>query len=141
MSSTTLSTLLPHGLSSENVLAALHNHDLMIRTLCPSLISYAFESGNPSTQATYIVTDKKPIGQQTTYKLTLTNVASGVNSLVNAKPPVGILTIAGRWRVDNGHLVEDVEIDGNFMMQKMAKGNVEKTHPVQHSLLLQQARA
>ena len=52
---------------------------------------------------------------------------------------MGILTIAGKWRVRNGKLVEDVEIDGNFMMMKMAKGHVEKTHPVQHSRLLQLA--
>ena len=76
---------------------------------------------------------------QTTYRLTLTNTPDGVDSLVNAKPPVGILTISGKWRVIDGKLVEDVEIDGNFMMKKMAKGNVEKTHPGQHSMLLENA--
>ena len=73
---------------------------------------------------------------QTAYKLTLTNVNNGVDSLVKAKPPVGVLTIAGKWRVKNDMLIEDVEIDGNFMMMKMAKGSVEKTHPAQHSQLL-----
>jgi hypothetical protein len=43
-------------------------------------------------------------------------VPDGINSLVNAKPPVGTLTIAGKWRVANGALVEEVEIDGNFVM-------------------------
>jgi len=62
----------------------------------------------------------------------------GIDSLVKAKPPVGVLTIAGKWRVREGQLVEDIEIDGNFMMKKMAKGNVEKTHPHQHTLLLEQ---
>ncbi|KAF1930443.1 uncharacterized protein M421DRAFT_418761 [Didymella exigua CBS 183.55] len=122
------------------VIAALHNHELMIKTLCPALVSYSFESGNKATSATYTVTDKKPIGQ-TTYKLTLTNVADGVDSLVNAKPPVGILTIAGKWRVSGGKLTEDVVIDGNFMMKKVAKGNVEKTHPEQHTKLLEAAQA
>ncbi|KAF2247638.1 hypothetical protein BU26DRAFT_552309 [Trematosphaeria pertusa] len=140
MSTTNVATPLPAGLSQTTVIAALHNHDLMIRTLCPALISYEFESGDMSTQAMYIVTDKKPIGQ-TTYKLTLTNVPDGVDSLVNAKPPVGVLTISGKWRVRNGQLVEDVEIDGNFMMKKMAKGNVEKTHPEQHTRLLEQMKA
>lgn len=65
----------------------------------------------------------------------------GIDSLVNAKPPVGVLTIAGKWRVSNGQLVEDVEIDGNFMIKKMAKGNVERTHPEQHTRLLEQAEA
>ncbi|KAF2006297.1 hypothetical protein P154DRAFT_615616 [Amniculicola lignicola CBS 123094] len=140
MPTTTIYTPLPAGLNAATVIKALHNHELMIRTLCTSLISHEFVSGNPSTEATYSITDKKPIGQ-TTYKLTLTNVADGVDSLVNAKPPVGILTIAGKWRVVGNTLTEDVEIDGNFMMKKMAKGNVEKTHPQQHSMLLQNAQA
>ncbi|KAF2013918.1 hypothetical protein BU24DRAFT_494294 [Aaosphaeria arxii CBS 175.79] len=138
MSTTSVSTSLPTGLSSRLVVAALHNHDLMIRTLCPALVSYNFESGNPNTQATYTVTDRKPNGL-TTYKLTLTNNPTGVDSLVNANPPVGILTIAGKWRVGGGKLVEDVMIDGNFMMKKMAKGNVEKTHPGHHAMLFQLA--
>jgi hypothetical protein len=65
---------------------------------------------------------------------------TGVDSLVNAKPPVGVLTIAGQWRVADGLLIEDVEIDGNFMMKKMAKGNVEKTHPEQHTKLIEAAQ-
>lgn len=128
------------GIPAAVVVAALHNHDLMIKTLCPALISYHFESGNQNTQATYSITDRKPIGQ-TTYQLTLTNVSDGVNSLVNAKPPVGVLTISGTWRVYNGELVEDVEIDANFMMKKVAKTNVDKTHPEQHMKLLEAALA
>ena len=50
------------------------------------------------------------------------------------------LTIAGKWRVIDGRLKEDVDIDGNFVMKKMAKGNVEKTHPAQHTMLLDQAK-
>lgn len=38
-------------------------------------------------------------------------------------------------------LTEDVVIDGNFMMKKVAKGNVEKTHPEQHVKLLEAASA
>jgi hypothetical protein len=160
MSTSHISTPL-NGVDAAVVIAALHNHELMIKTLCPALVSYAFDSGDKATSATYTVTDKKPIGQvrlpfhhfptsslnshtnlaKTTYKLTLTNVPTGVDSLVNAKPPVGTLTIAGKWRVDGGKLTEDVEIDGNFMMKKMAKGNVEKTHPEQHTKLLEAAKA
>ncbi|KAH7066153.1 hypothetical protein BKA63DRAFT_523854 [Paraphoma chrysanthemicola] len=127
------------GVDAGIVIAALHNHDLMIKTLCPALISYHFESGDKRTQATYSITDRKPIGQ-TTYKLTLTNVPQGVDSLVIAKPPVGVLTISGKWRVADGHLSEEVEIDANFMMKKVAKTNVEKTHPEQHVKLLEAAR-
>ena len=52
-----------NGVDAAVVIAALHNHDLMIKTLCPALVSYAFESGDKATCATYTVTDKKPIGQ------------------------------------------------------------------------------
>ncbi|KAF2870441.1 hypothetical protein BDV95DRAFT_607611 [Massariosphaeria phaeospora] len=140
MATTSISTPLPAGLTEPQVLAALHNHDLMIKTLCTSLISYEFESGDKNSKATYSITDKKPFGQ-TTYTLTLTNLPTGTDSLVNAKPPVGTLTIAGKWRVADGKLVEDVEIEGNFVTKKMAKGNVEKTHPEQHTRLLEKAGA
>lgn len=53
---------------------------------------------------------------------------------------MGVLTISGKWRVTGGELVEDVEIDANFMMKKVAKSNVEKTHPEQHMKLLEAAR-
>ncbi|EKG13202.1 hypothetical protein MPH_09674 [Macrophomina phaseolina MS6] len=138
MATTSISTPLPANVSEQQVITALHNHDLMIKTLCPALVSYELDSGDSSTQATYNVTDKKPIGQ-TTYKLTLTNVEGGVDSLVDAKPPVGSLKIAGKWRVAGGNLQEDVEIDGNMVTKKMAKGNVEKTHPEQQSKLLEEA--
>lgn len=159
--SSTITTPISPTIQPSTLIATLHNHDIMIKALCPGLISYAFISGDKTSEATYSVTDKKPIGQvhppffsfplplfstfpdisQTTYRLTLTNVTSGIDSLVNAKPPVGTLTIAAKWRVAGGELVEEVEIDGNFMMKKMAKGNVEKTHPEQHSRLLEMARA
>jgi hypothetical protein len=138
MSTTSVKTPIPSGLSHEQVIAALHNHELMIKALCPALISHELESGDPNSEAVYSVTDKKPIGQ-TTYKLTLTNVDGGVNSLVNAKPPVGTLTITGKWRINGNELTEDVDIDGNFMMKKMAKGNVDSTHPKQHQQLLAEA--
>jgi hypothetical protein len=51
------------GVDAAIVIKALHNHDLMIKTLCPALISYAFESGDKSKSATYSITDRKPIGQ------------------------------------------------------------------------------
>jgi hypothetical protein len=62
MATTNVSTSIGSTPAS-TVLTALHNHDLMIKTLCPALISYNFESGDPNSQATYSVTDKKPIGQ------------------------------------------------------------------------------
>jgi hypothetical protein len=65
-----------NGVDAAIVISALHNHDLMIKTLCPALVSYAFESGDKATSATYTVTDKKPIGQvrlSNSYLLSATN--------------------------------------------------------------------
>ncbi|KAI3550653.1 hypothetical protein CPAR01_05969 [Colletotrichum paranaense] len=144
MPSTVVSTPVPAGVDRNAVLSAIHNHDLMVKTLCPALISYNLESGSVGVgqSATYSVTDKKPIGQ-TTYQLTITNLEDGVDTLVNAKPPVGTLVINGRWRIVNEAagliLREEVDIEANMLMKKMAKGNVEKTHPEQHAALLVQA--
>lgn len=74
------------------------------------------------------MTDKKPIGQ-TTYKLTLTNQPTGLDSLVNAKPPIGALNINSKWRVVEGNLVEEADIDGNMITKKMGKDTVTKEHP------------
>ena len=63
MPTTTVSTQIPPSVSQEEVLNALHNHQLMIRTLCPALVGYVHDAGDPTTQATYSITDKKPIGQ------------------------------------------------------------------------------
>ncbi|KAK1728293.1 hypothetical protein CaCOL14_010220 [Colletotrichum acutatum] len=144
MPSTVVSTPVPAGVDRNAVLSAIHNHDLMVKTLCPALISYNLESGSVGVgqSATYSVTDKKPIGQ-TTYQLTITNLEDGVDTLVNAKPPVGTLVITGKWRIINEAagliLREEVDIEANMLMKKMAKGNVEKTHPEQHAALLVQA--
>ncbi|KAF4835910.1 hypothetical protein CGCTS75_v002263 [Colletotrichum tropicale] len=144
MPSTVVSTPVPAGVDRSQVLAAMHNHDLMVKTLCPALVSYKLESGSVGLgqSATYSVTDKKPIGQ-TTYQLTISNLEDGVDTLVNAKPPVGTLVIQGKWRVVNegANLIlrEEVDIEANMLMKKMAKGNVEKTHPEQHAALLVQA--
>ncbi|KAK1595507.1 uncharacterized protein LY79DRAFT_546614 [Colletotrichum navitas] len=141
---TVVSTPVPAGVDKTAVLATIHNHDLMVKTLCPALISYNLESGSAGIgqSATYSVTDKKPIGQ-TTYQLTITNLEDGVDTLVNAKPPVGTLIITGKWRLvqESAGLVlrEEVDIDANMIMKKMAKGNVEKTHPEQHAALLAEA--
>lgn len=136
-----LTSPLPEGVSPEAVIKTLHDHDTYIKIACPQLISYEFESGSKEIgqQAVYKVTDKKPLGQ-TTYTLTITNLADGVDTLVNAKPPVGTLTISGKFRVAAGQLVEETDIEGNVIMKKMVKGNVEKTHPEQHEKLLEHAK-
>jgi len=138
----TITTALPVDITPAQLTSILHDHDAYIRLTCPQLVSYEKESGDPTTDTpcVYNVTDKKPIGQ-TTYKLTLTNTPEGIDTLVNAKPPVGTLTINGKWRVAEGKLVEVVEIDANLIMKKMVKSNLEKQHAEHHVQLMNMAKA
>ncbi|KAK8076690.1 hypothetical protein PG994_003962 [Apiospora phragmitis] len=144
-SETTITTPIPTSVSRDAVLAALHDHDRYIRTTCPQLINYAHVSSNPATSTTreeglpcevYEVTDKRPIGQ-TTFRLTLTDrPGEGIDALIEGKAPTGSMTIRSRFRVLEGApqstLEERVAIDSNMLMNKMIKGNVEKSHPEQH---------
>ncbi|KAK8017240.1 hypothetical protein PG991_008316 [Apiospora marii] len=141
-SETTITTPIPSSVSRDAVLAALHDHDRYIRTTCPQLISYTHVSSNPAAAAdglpceVYEVTDKRPIGQ-TTFRLTLTDLpGEGIDALIEGKAPTGSMTIKSRFRVLEGApqntLEERVAIDSNMLMNKMIKGNVEKSHPEQH---------
>lgn len=135
---TTISTPLPTSSTPESIIAAIHNHDVFIKITTPALISYTKTSPEEcavDVPITYSVTDKKPLGQ-TTYALTLTNRVDGIDTHVLAKPPVGSLIIKGQWRVVDGTLKEDVEVDTNFAMKRMVKGNIEKTHPEQHTQII-----
>jgi hypothetical protein len=135
---TTISTPLPTSSTPESLIAAMHNHDLFIKITTPSLITYSKTSPEEpalDVAIAYSVTDKKPMGQ-TTYTLTLTNRVDGIDSHVLAKPPVGTLVIKGQWRAADGTLKEDVEVETNFAMKRMVKGNIEKTHPEQHMQLI-----
>ncbi|KAK7961131.1 hypothetical protein PG996_011774 [Apiospora saccharicola] len=141
-SETTIITPIPTSVSRDAVLAALHDHDRYIRTTCPQLINYVHISSNPATGPetlpceVYEVTDKRPIGQ-TTFRLTLTDLAGeGIDALIEGKAPTGSMTIKSRFRVLEGApqntLEERVAIDSNMLMNKMIKGNVDKSHPEQH---------
>ena len=61
--SSTITTPIPSTVNASTLISTLHNHDIMIKALCPGLISYDLVSGDASTEATYSVTDKKPMGQ------------------------------------------------------------------------------
>lgn len=86
------------------------------------------------------VTDKRPIGK-TTLQLTLVNHEEGVDATVHGKAPTGAIVITSKWRVHADRIEEDVTIDSNFVMNKMIKGNVEKSHPQQHLGFCQTAQA
>jgi hypothetical protein len=138
---TTITTALPDNVSASELVKFLHDHDTYIKITCPQLISYELESGVPSTSepVIYRVTDKKPFGQ-TTFSLTLTNTSDGINTLVNAKAPLGSVVIKGQWQVTEGSLIENVDIDANMVMKKMVKGNVEKHHAEHHVQLMNLAQ-
>ncbi|KAF7526843.1 hypothetical protein G7054_g10645 [Neopestalotiopsis clavispora] len=135
---TSISTSIPAGTSPQAVIAVLHDHDQYIKTACPQHISYKLISGTPALNepCVYEVTDKKPIGQ-TTYPLTLTNREDGIDAFIDAKAPTGAIRLESKWRVAGDKLEENVKIDSNMLMNKMIKGNVEKSHPAQHQGLLQ----
>ncbi|KAI1089158.1 hypothetical protein F5B19DRAFT_495688 [Rostrohypoxylon terebratum] len=141
---TTISTPLPGGVDPRAVVALLHNHELYIRTTCPQLVSFAQVSGrSPATlgePVLFQIVDRRPTGQ-TTYKLTLTNHAEGLDSLVDGKAPTGTVAVRTRWRVrgEPGTLEEEIEIDSNMLTKKMVKGNIEKGHPEHHRTFLAEA--
>ncbi|TID15999.1 polyketide synthase protein [Venturia nashicola] len=138
---TTINTSLPASATPESVIAAMHNHDVFIKITTPALITFTKTSTEEpalDVPIAYSITDKKPVGQ-TTYTLTLTNRTNGIDTHVLAKPPVGSLIIKGEWRVVDGTIKEDVDIDTNFAIKRMVKGNIEKTHPEQHTQLIAEA--
>ncbi|KAI1477995.1 hypothetical protein F4774DRAFT_180786 [Daldinia eschscholtzii] len=155
---TSISTPLPASVQPSVVVALLHNHETYIRTTCPQLISYSRISpttttvspnSNPNSNVapvdephTFEVTDRRPTGQ-TTYRLTLTNRAEGIDSTVEGKVPTGSMTIRARWRVrgggDAGLLEEHVDIESNMITRKMIKSNIERSHPAHHRSFLAEA--
>lgn len=138
MATASFTTPIPATTSPDAVISTLHNHELYIKTTTPTLITYKLVSGTPELgqACEYEVTDKRPVGSAT-YKLTLTNVNDGINAVVNAKPPTGQLAVKSAWRVVEGNLKEEVDIEGNMLTKKMAKGNVEKSRPEQHKVFIQ----
>ncbi|KAK5630942.1 hypothetical protein RRF57_006657 [Xylaria bambusicola] len=128
-----INTPLPAEATPQAVINSLHNHDLYIKTTCPNLVSQKHISGTPGLDqpCVYEITDKRAVGQ-TTFQMTLTNVAEGLDSFIEGTAPTGAMTIKSKWRVAGGELHETVEIDSNIATKKVIKGNVEKAHPEFH---------
>ena len=120
MATLTIKTPLTPGLSPDALVHVLHDHETIIKTLAPAVKKHELVSGDASGSGpcVYNVTAPTPVGTEQTYPLTITNVADGIDTLVQPKPPMGKLEIAGKWRVDGSHLTETVEIDGNFVTKK-----------------------
>lgn len=120
MATTSVKTSIPSNVSEASLVRTLHNHQSIINALAPGNTAATIISGDPASIGSptqYNITAPTPVGQST-YPLTITNVADGVDTLVQPKPPVGKLEIKAKWRVANGQLTEDVEIDGNFMTKR-----------------------
>lgn len=120
MSTTSVTTPLPSNVTEPALIKVLHSLPNIIDALAPGNTSAQYISGNSSMNGSpcvYHVTAPTPVGTST-YPLTITNLADGVDTLVQPKPPVGKLEIKAKWRVEKGKLVEDVIIDGNFMTKR-----------------------
>ncbi|KAI0531854.1 hypothetical protein GGR58DRAFT_209657 [Xylaria digitata] len=130
---TVITTPLPAGATQQSVIESLHDHELYIRTTCPQLISQKHVSGTPGPDqpCVYEITDKRPVGQ-TTFTMTLTNVADGVDAVIDGKAPTGSIIIRSKWRARADALEEVVEIESNVVTRELIKGNVEKAHPGFH---------
>ena len=121
MATTSVHTKIPSGVDEAALIQILHSRKNIIDALAPGNSAATIVSGDPSTIGSptqYAITAPTPVGTTQTYPLTITNVADGIDTFVQPKPPVGKLEIKSKWRVANGQLTEDVEIDGNFMTKR-----------------------
>ncbi|KAI1110921.1 hypothetical protein F5Y14DRAFT_454545 [Nemania sp. NC0429] len=139
---TSFTTPLPTGVTEQAVIQTLQNHDTYIKTTCPNLVSQTHICGTPGPEqpCVYSITDKRPLGQ-TTFKMTLKNVAQGVEAVIEGRAPTGSLTVHSKWRVADGKLHETVGIESNLVTKVLVKGNVEKSHPNFHHVFFAFATA
>ena len=120
MATTHIKTPIPTHITPVSLIQILHSHQPIIDALAPGNTASKLTSGDPATLETpcvYNITAPTPIGIST-YPLTITNLLDGVDTLAQPKPPVGQLEIRAKWRVANGELREDVEIEGNFVTRR-----------------------
>lgn len=120
MATTSVVTSIPSHVSEASLIQALHDHVNIINALAPGNTAQTLVSGDAAMNGTpclYDITAPTPVGTAT-YPLTITNLADGVDTLAQPKPPVGKLEIKAKWRVENGQLREDVVIEGNFVTKR-----------------------
>ncbi|TID16095.1 putative polyketide synthase protein [Venturia nashicola] len=125
-----ITTPVPASVTSEALIAALHDHQLYFKIVDTELIEAKLVSGDPTKlgdKCTYAVKSK-----QHTSDYTLTNLSDGVDAEASIKSPVGALVVKMKWRVSEGKLNEDIEIEANFVMRKMSKGPTEKNSKEAH---------
>jgi len=121
MATSCIKTPIPSNITPTSLIQILHNHQPIIDALAPGNTAFKLESGDPAAMGSpcvYSITAPTPMGTST-YPLTITNLLGGVDTLVQPKPPVGKLEIRAKWRVANGELREDVEIEGNFVTKRL----------------------
>jgi len=121
MATTSIKTSIPSYITEASLIQTLHDHQPIIDALAPGNTASKLTSGDPTalgSPSVYSVTAPTPLGTST-YPLTITNLLGGVDTLVQPKVPVGKLEIRAKWRVANSQLVENVEIDGNFVTKRL----------------------
>lgn len=69
------------------------------------------------------------------------NRDDGISATIDGKAPTGAIHVESKWTVYEDRVEEDVNINANMIMNKMIKGNVEKSHPEQHKSFFQTVRA
>lgn len=123
-STTTVSSPLPEGLKPESLIAALHNHELYFKLVDPDLVSSKLVSGDPTKlgeKCSY-----EHVSAKHTSDYDITNEEDGITTSCSIKSPVGNMIVRLKWKVAEGKITEDIELEGNFVMRKMSKGPTEK---------------
>ncbi|RYC59064.1 hypothetical protein CHU98_g7155 [Xylaria longipes] len=120
---------LPTDVSEKAMINSLHNHDLYIQTTCPNMKSCMHVSGTPKLDrpCVYKITDRRAFGE-VTFVLTLTNMAEGVDAVVEGKTPIGSMVVRSEWRVCARRLKEVVGIESNPFTKNIVRKNIEKSH-------------
>lgn len=112
MTTTSIVTNIPDGITDEMLLAVMHTHNIMIECLAPDHRASELRSGDPAGEGpcTYDITATTPVGTNMTYPLTLIKRSDGLDSCVEPRTPMGSLKIAAQWRIKGEQLVEEITI-------------------------------
>jgi hypothetical protein len=138
-----IKNLVSHYHRAVILIAALHNHFLYLKISNPDLVSSYLSSGpsppSINSPCIYSVTSKSKGGVHTVEQ-EFVNYPKGVDTHVSIQLPVGgTMTIRAKWRVIDGILKEEVEIKARYLVQKIARGPMEKIVSEQHKTFFVEA--
>ena len=128
-----INTAIPSTTSAKIILSILQNPVTMI-TLNPLVKTYNLIPN--SSPVTYSVTDKLLTIFSTTYTASFTNTTNGMETISQAD---GGLTLDGHWSVQDGTLVEEVDVTGSELVIPFVKGEIQSSHQQLHDALMSMA--